>query len=152
MHFQLPPWIGLAVLFCVFVAALLTGGGEEKAASAALAADVIFTFLLRDRSWPHVQWTEFAFDVLLLALLVGIALRSAKFWPLAAAAFQLLATLTHVAKMVDPKVHQWAYLTAIVIWTYALIATLAVGTWNSWRSKRYLANAGPAALAGDTRR
>jgi hypothetical protein len=152
LHFQLPPWLGLAILLCVFAAALLKGGGDERAAAVGLVANVLFTALLRDRSWPHVQWTEFALDVLLLALLVGIALRSRKFWPLSAAAFQLLATVTHIAKMVDPNVHQWAYLTAIVIWTYGLIAALGAGVWNHWRAGRYEANEGPRTPSAEARR
>lgn len=152
LYFQLSPWIGFSVLFAVFIAALLKGGSEERVASACLVANVVLTKLLRDRSWPHVQWTEFVLDLLLLGALFGISLRSRKFWPLAAVAFQLLSTLTHVANMVDRNVVRWAYLTAIIIWTYALMITLGVGVWNHWREQRYLASAGPGAPAADTRR
>jgi hypothetical protein len=93
------------------------------------------TVVLRDYSWPQLQLAGFVVDVLLLLLLLWIALRSPKYWPLAAAGFQLLAVLTHVAKMIDPGLQQWAYITAIVIWTYLLMITLGVGVWNCWRDK-----------------
>ena len=85
------------------------------------------TLLLRDHSWPELQRAGFAVDVGLLFLLIGIALKSPKYWPMAAAGFQLLAVLTHIAKMIDPNLQQWAYITAIVIWTYLLMIALGIG-------------------------
>lgn len=133
MTIALPPWLGLVVLFAVSAAAFLKGGSEERLIAACLLMNVTATVVLRDPSWPHLQWAAFGVDLAQLGVLVGIALRSAKYWPLAAAGFHLLTVLTHIAKMIDPQLHQWAYITAIVIWTYLLIAALAVGTWNTWR-------------------
>jgi hypothetical protein len=152
LYFVLPPQIGLTVLLCVALAAILKGGLEERIVVAGLLANIAVTVLLRIPSGRAVQWAGFAADVLFLLLIVVVALRSAKFWPLAAAAFQLLATITHVAKFVDPNVNRWAYFTAIIIWTYALLIALGVGVWNSWRSRAYLANAGPASPGVETRR
>jgi hypothetical protein len=152
LYFQLPSWIGFAVLCAVAGAALLMGGWEERWASASLAANVVLTRVLRDQSWPHVQWTEFALDLLLLCALFAVALRSKKYWPLAAAAFALLSTLTHVANMADPHVVRWAYLTAILIWTYSLMITLGVGVYNHCRAERYRASAEAAPAPADTRR
>jgi hypothetical protein len=139
---NLPPWFGPTLLVGLCAAAFLKGGVEERLAAASLLANVALTLIMRDTRWPHVQWTGFALDVLLTAVLLAVALRTPKFWPLPAAAFQLLATLTHVATLVDRKVNPWAYLTAIVIWTYALMITLAVGVWNHWRAGRQLAETG----------
>lgn len=137
MTIALPPWLGLAVLFAVSAAAFLKGGSEERLTAACLLMNVTATVVLRDPSWPHLQWAAFGADLVQLAALVWIALRSPKYWPLAAAGFHLLTVLTHIAKMIDPNLHQWAYITAIVIWTYLLIAALAVGTWNTWRRRPY---------------
>jgi hypothetical protein len=152
LHLNLPAWVGPAALAGLAVAALTRGGLEERLATGGLIANVVLTRFLRDYSWPHVQWTAFALDILFLALLFGIALRSARYWPLAATAFQLLAVITHIAMMVDRTVHPWAYISAIVIWTYLLITTLSVAVWNSWRTKRYSENTGLLAPAFDTRR
>jgi hypothetical protein len=147
----LPPWLGFVVLFVVSVGAVLRGGVEERLTAMALLTNVAVTVALRDHSWPHLQWAGFAVDLLLLVLMVGIALRSPKYWPMAGAGFQLLSVLTHVAKMIDPALHQWAYITAIVIWTYLLIFSLAVGVWNCWRAEAYRVGTGRAP-AVDTRR
>lgn len=136
----------------VAIGAMLRGGVEERLVVWGLCLNAVLTVTLRDLSWPHVQWIGFGLDAALLGLLVWIALRSAKYWPMPAAAFQLLATATHIAKLVDTHVEQWAYLSAIVIWTYALTLTLGVGVWNSWREASYRANAGPFAPTAEARR
>jgi hypothetical protein len=152
LHFALPPSLGVAVLLSVCVGALLKGGWEERITALGLLANVAFTVILRDRSWPHLQWAGFEADILFFALILAIALRSRKYWPLAAAAFALLDVVTHVAKLIDANVAQWAYFTAIVIWTYALFVALGVGTWNTWRAQRYPASARPEAPAAVRRR
>ena len=141
MTIELPPWLGLAVLLIVCSGAFMKGGVEERLAAAGLLISVGVTFLLRDPSWPHVQIAGFVMDALVLALFLGIALTSPKYWPMAAAGFQLLAVLTHIGKMIDPQVDQWAYITAIVIWTYLVIIALGVGVWNTWRRRALLAQA-----------
>jgi hypothetical protein len=146
----LPPWLGAAAAFLLCGAALWKGGREERLTAAGLLLSLAVTVLLRDYSWPTLQRPEFIADTALFVLLTAIALRTAKFWPLAAAGFQLLAVMTHVAKMIDPNLQQWAYITANVIWTYLVLAALGVGTWNSWRAAGQPAMSG--APAGATRR
>lgn len=131
---EFPPWLGYLILVMVCGGALLKGGREERIGAGALLISVCVTILLRDRSWPHVQLAGFAMDIFVLLVLGAISLRTPKYWPLAAAGFQLLAVLTHVGKLIDPNLNQWAYLTAIVIWTYLVIVALGVGVWNCWRA------------------
>jgi hypothetical protein len=109
------------------------------------------TVALRDRSWAGIQWSAFVADVCLLALLTGIALRTAQYWPLTAAAFQLLCVVTHLARMVDPGVRAWAYATGQVIWSQLLVVAIGVGTWNAWREGRHPATTDDDP-AGATRR
>jgi hypothetical protein len=133
----LPPWLGFVVMFVVCSGAFVRGGVEERLTAGGLLINVAATVVMRDHTWPQLQRAGFVVDVLFLVLLTIIALRTWKFWPLAAAAFQLLAVLTHIAKMIDPDLEQWSYITAIVIWTYLLMTALGVGVWNSWRSWPY---------------
>lgn len=132
----LPPWLGPAILLLVSTAAFLKGDWEERIAAGCLLMNVTVTVAMRDRTWQHMQWAGFGADLVQLAVLMVIAFKTTKFWPLAAAGFHLLTVLTHVAKLLDPNLHQWAYITAIVIWTYLLIAALGVGVWNVWRAER----------------
>ena len=151
MTIELPPWLGQLLTFVVCAAAFLKGDVEERLTAGSIVINIAATRVLRDYSWPQVQLGGFGADVLSLVLLLAIALRTHKFWPLAAAAFQLLMVLTHVAKMIDPNLGQWAYITAIVIWTYLLQIALGVGVWNCWRAWPY-ALSGELAGRADTRR
>jgi hypothetical protein len=133
---ELPPWLAVLVTLVVCGGALWKGDWEERLTASVLLLTFAVTLLLRDMSWPRVQAAEFTSDFAGFAVLVAIALRSRKFWPMFAAAFELLAVMTHVAKTIDPELHQWAYLTAIIIWTYLILIALGVGTWNAWRTRR----------------
>lgn len=151
MTIALPTWLGFAVMLVVCSGAFIRGGVEERLTAASMLINVSATHVLRDHSWPQVQLAGFVADILSLALLLAIALRSRKFWPLAATAFQFLIVLTHVAKVIDPGLGQWSYMTAIVIWTYLLLIALGVGVWNCWRASPY-ALSGEVAGRADTRR
>ena len=148
----IPPWVGALVALLACGGALWKGAFEERCAAVGLLCSMGLTLALRDTSWPKVQSAEFAADIANLGLLIWIALRSPKYWPMAAAGFQLLAVMTHVAKLVDRAVAQWAYLTAGIIWTYLLMIALVVGTANASRARRAVQAAGAPTPAGAMRR
>jgi len=149
----LQPWLGLMVFAAVCTFALWKGGLEERITAASLLLGDVVTLALRDRSWQGTQWIGFGVDVAFLLIITTIALRSPRYWPLAAAGFQLLGVVTHAARMIDPHVQAWAYITAGVIWTYAVVIALAVGAYNRWRERRQPAASGLVVTApGATRR
>jgi hypothetical protein len=149
---RLPWWFGLALTAVICGGALLKGGSDERNAAGGLLLSMVVTLALRDRSWAGIQWGAVFADTLLLAFLTAIALRSEKYWPLPAAAFQLLAVITHVARMVDPIFKPWAYATAEVIWTHMLLWTLGIGVFNTWFATRQPVISAPPGTAGATRR
>ena len=65
-------------------------------------------------------------------------MRTPRYWPLVAAAFELLCVVTHVARIIDPGVMAWAYATAQVIFTQLVVVAIGVGVWNHWRETRAL--------------
>ena len=83
-------------------------------------------------------------------ILVWIALRSSRFWPLFAGGFQLLAVVTHIAHALDTVVSGWAYLTAILIWNYLTLAAIGYGAWTAPNYAR--TGAEPSDVPGATRR
>lgn len=115
---------------------ILRGGADERATAAAFLIGWAANAILLDRSWPAVQTAGLVIDFLFFLFLLAVSLRTTRFWPLVACGFQLLAVLTHAAKLVDRGVAQWAYITAGVIWTYLVLIAMAVGTWNVWRAGR----------------
>lgn len=148
------PLFGLALAIIVCASAFWKGGREEQIAAGGLLMSWAVTIALRDRSWVGMQWSAFAADACLLALLVGLSLRTQRYWPLAAAAFQLLCFVTHVARIVDPGVRAWAYATGQVVWSQLVFWALGVGVWNTWRESRQPDIADDALMAGpgETRR
>jgi hypothetical protein len=139
--FALPAWYGLTLTLLVCGSAFLVGGRPERLAAGALVLGWVATLLLRDPRWAGPQWGGLAVDAAFFAALVGIALTSSRYWPLFAAAFQLLAVLTHAARILDPSVRGWAYATAGVIWTQLVLVAIGVGVYNRWRERRLAAAA-----------
>jgi hypothetical protein len=133
--YALPPWFGLTLTIIVCGSAFWKGGREEQVAAGGLLMSWLITLVLRDHRWAGMQWGAFAADFANLALLTAISIRTKRYWPLVAAAFQLLCVMTHVARMIDPGVHGWAYATGQVIFTQLLLVTIGVGVWNTWRAQ-----------------
>ena len=125
---------------------------ERLAAGAELATWALTLLVFKSRS-ESTQWAVLAIDVALFAVLLWIALRSTRYWPLLAAGFQLLALLTHFAHAVDALVSGWAYLTAILIWNYLTLVAIGYGAVTAPRRYAEIdALEPPPAMAGAMRR
>jgi hypothetical protein len=136
--YALPPWYGLTLTALVCGAAFWKGGRDEQFAAGGMLLGWLATLVLRDPRWLGIQWGALGADIFFLAVLLAIALRTERYWPLAAAAFQLLAVVTHVARMVDHGLNGWTYATAGIIWTQLVLLALGVGVWGAWRARRQL--------------
>jgi hypothetical protein len=131
------------------VCAIAAGRGrteERLAAAGNLGAWVVTRLVFVARS-EHIQWPVLAVDAAFLVLLLWLAMRSGRFWPLFAAAFQLLGVLTHIASALDSTLGGWTYLTAALLWNYLVLFTIGYAAWTAPR--RY---ASADATAGATRR
>jgi hypothetical protein len=78
-------------------------------------------------------WFSPAWDVVILVICVGCALRGNRYWTIAASSFALLAVVTYQLR-VAPGVTTWAYLSAQRVWAVALVAVLLAGAWSVGRS------------------
>jgi hypothetical protein len=145
--YQLPPWVGLAITVVICGGAFWKGQREEQVAAGGLLLSLLVTVVLRDPRWVGAQWGAFGADVCLLLLLTALALRSRRYWPMFAAAFQLLCVAIHVARIVDPGVRAWAYATGQVIFSQWVFFAVGIGTINTWRANRQLAIKGAPATA-----
>ncbi len=137
-------WFALAfvVIACGF--ALWKGGKPERIGGVAmLLAWIIQPFTVDTKDWLDPQYAAFATDAPLLAVLVWLALRGDRWWPMWASAFQFLGMLMAVIIAVDPRVRPLAYMTAVGLWSYLTVIALVVGTWREARRKRALAEREP---------
>ena len=115
-----------AVFSCAY--ALWRGGGPERLAAALILSDWLTSpFLQSHDAFHHAQIAIFALDALLAAALVTIALRANRYWPLWAAAFQILEILIHVAMLVDHHVRPRAYFIGMEVTSYLILMALVVG-------------------------
>ncbi len=127
---ELPEYLWPTTVMLVCAVAAWRGGPDERLAAGGLLAGWALTMTVYREQFTQTEWGILLVDLALLALLVGIALRSSSFWPLFAAGFHLLALMTHFANAVDVEVGAWAYYTAEIIWGYLLAFAIAVGAWS----------------------
>ncbi len=105
------------------------GGWAERTAAFGMIVDSVASALLQNtHDWAAPQWGDFAVDVVFLIVLLGVALKSRRYWPLFAAAFQLISVVIYGARLADPRVGALAPYRAVVIWSYLLVAAVIVGT------------------------
>lgn len=124
-------FVWAATVIGVCAVALWRGGDDERLGAVGLLGGWALTMLTYRSQFQHTEWGIFVVDAALLALLVWIALRSGRYWPIFAAGFHLLAIVTHIAKTVDQTVGAWAYITAEIIWGYLLAFTIGYGAWTA---------------------
>jgi hypothetical protein len=143
----------LALMAAVCGAAFWKGDREEQVTAGALLLGWVATLLFRDPRWLGAQTGALVIDALFFAMMVVIALRTTRYWPIFAAAFQLLAIVTHGARIADPAIRGWAYATASILWTQLVLIALGIGVIGTWLEARQLARTdGDPTDPGATRR
>ena len=128
--------IAIITLAATSLAGLRWGGLDERLA---VAGFVLATFASRQLMQNQYGQPEFGIMLVDFALLIGLmilALRSDRFWPMWAAAFQLVGTTIHLASMTENGDFAKAYANALVFWSYPVMAALLIGTWREMRYHR----------------
>ncbi|HBI20129.1 hypothetical protein FJQ54_12490 [Sandaracinobacter neustonicus] len=129
----------LSVVCCAY--ALTRGGAPERIGTVILIANfqlsrwVVAPF---DALFGKVEWAMFAVDLTAFVALYVMSLFSARYWPIWIAAVQGVVALTHLAGLWTDFIIPWAYGNAVALWSYVLLAMLAVATWrHRVRLRRY---------------
>jgi len=133
MLFVLPTWITRLVLALVLIYALARGGRDERIVAICMLLDNLY-----DQLHPHYYGQMLASHLLrdgAQTLVFGwLALGAERYWLLLAAAVGLATVVTDVAELIL-RVHGWAYGTAMLVWGYLLLFTLAYGTWQAVQAR-----------------
>jgi hypothetical protein len=124
--------------------ALLKGGVDERSGAITILVAALMTQVVAvigpggtmAPGWYGPEIGVMAVDVAVLVAFVAIAYRSTKFWPIWAAASQLVAVLTHWTVILDPSIVPMVYTTAQPFWAIPVIVALALGTRGHQRSLR----------------
>lgn len=124
-------WFGNGLLVTICVLALWRGGRRERITAATLLVGNFAGRFLIDYvgRGPQVspQLGLLAMDGAMLAVLLWVALSSRKLWPLPAAACQLLVVAGHLAFMTAGRGFGFAYITALIVFSYGVMLSLGAG-------------------------
>jgi hypothetical protein len=126
--FQTPAsQIGLVIMAAVCLFVGRAGRRPQKVAAAVVFVGWIASAAAEDRTFRHPQFLTMALDVILTVVFVSLALRWRPLWLTALAAFQVLTMATHFAMILDPRIWPRASITAYMIWSYLVLASLGWG-------------------------
>ena len=129
-------FFGLLVLGATIIMAFKWGGRDERFAAGAFVAATLASRVLDAGNFQHVQISILVVDMVLLGSLIVLALGSDRFWPMWAAAFQLVGTTVHIASMAETNDFAGAYAVGLIFWTYPVLISLMAGTWLEARYRR----------------
>lgn len=123
----------IVVLVCVCVYALWKGGAPERISAAAFLIATLMSVLStlgELHRFVRFEHSLLVIDSGLLAVLLWIALRSTRWWPLLMAGVQIDDVAVHAMRLVAPETLQMAYLYGAALWSYPMLTILAAGTWR----------------------
>jgi hypothetical protein len=121
----------VSLLVITTLSALWAGGGPERIGASVYFVSVAATILImtaHSHDWLNFEVGVFIVDAVTFLAFIPIALRANRYWPLWVSAFLGLGVLGHVARLVGPDTFWWAYAVVLTIWSYPILALLALGT------------------------
>lgn len=122
-----------ALLLAVCVYAFAAGGGPERLGAAAYALACIashFVFSAPAVKFRSVETGVFLIDVLVFVAFAVLAVRANRFWPIWVSSLLGLGVLAHLARWAGPDTMPWAYQLVMSIWSYPILAIIAIGTFS----------------------
>lgn len=123
--------IGYVFLFLVLAIAgfaIVRGRTDERIAAVAILSATLLSVIARSHDFASPETGILFIDLALLGLLIVIAMRSDRFWPLWAAGFQVVGTMIHLATFVQVDIWPPAYVAAQGFWGWPVMAALFTGT------------------------
>lgn len=134
---MLPPPAYFTILALCWIYAELRGGVPERIGATIMVVGSALTWAVvtkTDDRFGSVEVGVLVVDFVAFVAFAIVALRTDRFWPIWASAFAGLAVLGHLARWYPGgEVTPWAYYVTIVVWTYPILALIAIGTLNHQR-------------------
>jgi hypothetical protein len=130
----------IALLAIGSLYAFVAGGAPERIGAALYLAGSEATHLFLathvGHRWLQVEFGVFIVDVVTLLAFVLLALRANRFWPIWVSALLGIGVLGHLARLAGPDILWYAYVFVSSIWSYPILAIMALGTFNHQRRMR----------------
>jgi hypothetical protein len=125
--------VGLSAAALSF--ALLFGGREERIFASAQALSAGAHIFLGWNSAGDNVGGEAVVDLAMLAVIVPLALKTSKVWPLVAASLSVAILMTAAAQALV-RATPVAYAIAQGSWSLLADFVVGLGAWNVWRARR----------------
>ena len=108
--------------------ALWKGGRAERMVAVALLIENTNSILIQN---PHAanapRYVSLGMDLAVLSVILYVAFTTDLRWALLASALQILSMLTYVARIIDPTIERWAYITTDIGISFMLMVTVVYG-------------------------
>ena len=128
---------GSILIVCLL--AFWQGEKTERRAGALILFNAVIDFAIQHQTMPPLRaYLNFASDFVALALLALIAWSSSRSWTIWATSCQAVVVAVIAARLFGLKMMLSAYVTAVNLATYGLVASLAVGVFIIWREREAL--------------
>jgi hypothetical protein len=132
-------WIGAAAVLVICGAALWKGDRLEQWGGGLCFLAWLATILIQDDVAARIeQFALMGVDLVMLAALGALAWKGERSWPIWAAACQAITVAVHLAKFVDFRIPEIAYISALVLASYGVLVALAIGTFVAWLEREAL--------------
>ena len=128
-------WVLVGLGSAALIFALVLGGCEERIYGAAKVIAALCNILVGTSSSTGTVARESVIDLALFAVVLPLALKSSKVWPLAAASLCIATLMTAAAQMLIHATPS-AYGIAQGAWELLADLVVALGAWNAWRARR----------------
>ena len=137
-------WDFVTVMCLACAYGLWRGRLPERVAAVSFLLAWLASYVMHTRDFTRPQFGMFWVDVILMVILVSLALLSGRRWLMVACACHVLTLGDHFAMMIDMRILSRAYISVMAIWGYAVLLSLALGTWlEAEPERRRLRQASP---------
>lgn len=127
----------LVAAIIVVTFAFIKGDEPERMGAAAYAMVFLAVKMISDGTgFNFPRFGPMALEIVLLAVIIGIAWHSRRAWPVWAASFQALIVTCHILIAANLRPPHNAVATVINMSNYGLLIALAVGTFWAWQERR----------------
>ncbi|WP_339915045.1 hypothetical protein [uncultured Brevundimonas sp.] len=129
--------IGAVCLVLAVTFAMLKGDEPERIGGGSLALTWFASMLIQGAgNWNGTDWGLFALDLVLLAILCGLAWKSSRAWPAWACGLQLLVIMSHIMTLTDVRPPIEAFYIVFNMAGFGVMLALAIGTFWAWQDRR----------------
>jgi hypothetical protein len=124
-------FIYATLLIGTVVYIFVRGRADERVVVGTLVAGSVATYIIFKyfgQSFTALQWPMLLNESAVLAVLLTVALRSKRFWPIPVASFQLAAFLSLLTPYFGENIISHGLGVAQGVWAYPQLAILVLGT------------------------